>query len=531
MGVLDDIRYETSLDLSNATLVLDFLAPSVADRWVSVYGDWERIRDTARTLYANFNSLGSASPLQAIQMAYNVLDTAWKWVYGQAGKKSFENLERRAKTRGEFVKKYFGLPAMGDASVRRPIWSQVLTSSKNPSPAKLAMQLGVKQSPGEHLAQWDPYYVFHVSRVGRRQTINPTWSTPPYDSPADQPSLWQGGVSYEKPSLLGGYVPPLPLLAELLGDAPAFLDRPPGTPAIPGKYADDYWGNAPGGGAVDADPPRGDMGLDWSPLDRAVFARGYAPPPGYQWLFSWGTYPYLSWFGTVGLGDDRLDFCAEAAALSAAIHGFTPLHAAMDAREVAQCYRHFLATSGLRKLPVAPKSQVQSGIVYLDREELLPFSNTPNLPVPVSGGFASIDMLNSIELSFRSFFRIRRAALYQFDFTEPAFKTAALSSPDPDLRAVAAGKPPPDYAKWDARDALGDGWIDLPAQETVEEDDGPSIKPGLGGGTGNLKGTAPVSSGGGDDGGGLALGLALGAGALVGGGLLARNVLKKRRRR
>ncbi|MCY0985795.1 hypothetical protein OV203_01545 [Nannocystis sp. ILAH1] len=522
MSLLDDIRHETRLDLRDPALIANVLAPELTERWTHVYRDATRLLDAAKSAYITLQNLNNVSPLQAIQMAYNALDTAWRWIYGQAGKKSFENLERRAKTRGEFVRRYFGMPVAGDETNRRPIWSQVLRSSKNPSPADLQLQLGVSQDAAEHLSQWDRNYVFHVSRVGRRQTINPTWSTPPYDSPADQPSLWLGGVSYALPSLLGGFSPYPPLIAKALGDA-AYLDRPPGVPAIPEKYEEDYWGNAPGGGAVDADPPRGDMGLDWSPLDRAVFAKGYAPPPGYSWLFSWGTYPYVSWFGTVGLGDARVDLCSEAAVLAIAIHAFSPLHAAMDAREVAQCYRQFLASTQLRSLPLAPKGQVNLGL-FLKRDTLLPWSPQAGWPVPIPGGAVPFEVVRDIELAFRSFFRIRRAALYQFALTEAGFKAAALTSRDPQLRAVAAGSPPPNYRKWDARDPLGDGWLDK-----LQLDQGPGFFGPGGLSTGEPTGDVvnPNGSGGGGSGGGVP-GWALALAALGLGGGLAYAVSRRR---
>ena len=81
-------------------------------------------------------------------------------------------------------------------------------------------------------------------------------------------------------------------------------------------------------------------------------------------------------------------------------------------------------------------------------------------------GLAPGDRINwrvvrAIEQSFRSFFKIRRAALYQMDLLPEDFRTAAAKSRDPILSAVAkTGKPPP-YRPWSERDPLNEGSGDL----------------------------------------------------------------------
>ena len=86
-----------------------------------------------------------------------------------------------------------------------------------------------------------------------------------------------------------------------------------------------------------------------------------------------------------------------------------------------------------------------------------------------------------IEQAFRSFFTIRRAALYQIERTTPAFREAAAKSADPIMAAAARGKPPA-YKPWSASDPLGDGWnkIEVKGPQNVADvklKPGPPTKP------------------------------------------------------
>ncbi|MDC0720680.1 hypothetical protein [Nannocystis bainbridge] len=443
MSVLDLVREETGLDLSNAKLTVDKLAPAFAERIDVVLHDLDRALEISRKIMDAYRMLLVApSPVAAIGVAYNAIKSAWGYLQGEANKKAAENLERRAATRAAFVARYY----------TRGAWSQVCMSSKAPTPKALDLTKGTKKA-GAHLSQYDPYYVWHASRVAQSQILMPTWSGPPYDEPVVQPDLWEKGFSWPEPTLLGGFrglacgeppgvkQPNEPCALEVWWDKPA----PVGP--IPGAYVEKYWGNAPNKGSPDAA----------NVLDASVLVRGYAPPPGYTYLFSWGTYPWSGWQGPPGgsSGSPIFDKSADMAALAAAIHSLTPLHAQIPWDDVARAYRHFVQVSGWRKLKPLPDKQVDAG-VYLDAERLPTSTSALPLPIPETG--YPWEVIREIELLFRSFFRIRRAAIYQWAFTSDQFKAACKTSRDPLLRTLANGAEPPEHGPWKAWDPLGEGW-------------------------------------------------------------------------
>ncbi len=229
-------------------------------------------------------------------------------------------------------------------------------------------------------------------------------------------------------------------------------------------------------------------------LEENFFKKPFCPPPDYSYLFSVGTYPYTSW-STSNTGQNpvgsSVTLNGSLAALAVGIHSLSPIHAMVRSSEVEKAYKHWVTSTGIRKLPKIPEKQPEAGI-YLDSDNL-PWSPDPYMSIPViwSGGIC-VQWLNwkvakEIEQSFRSFFALRRAALFQFEKGTKSFREAALTSPDPIMKLAAQGKPPA-YTAWRADDPLGEGWVS-----------GNTKKPG-GGGFGGLGLKGQASN---DDGGGL----------------------------
>lgn len=436
MTIADDVREVTGLDLRDATLVADTLAPQFAKRLERLYANVDVATDVARKIYQAYRTLTAATTVAGVlQAAYAAISGTLAQIYGAASKATKENLERREATRNGFIRRYY----------RPGAFAQVLGSKRAPLPAALDLTRGLKD-PRKHLDQYDTDYVWHVSRVGRGQTLWPTWTTRPYDSPGGSKDVWVNGYNFPE-QLLGGY------------RGNQFATRPRSIGAIAPKYADKYWGNAPNGGNVDASPQLGEWGkLDWAPLDAAVFISGYAPPIGYEYLFSWGTYPFTSWTSIFGLDAlRRFDDCADAAGLAAAIHGITPIHAQIRWAEVEACYRHFLRMSGWRSWPVTPAKQVDAGL-YIDPETALPFSPIPGYPVPIGPYQVPWEVIKNVEQLFRDWFRIRTAIVFQAGQWSDNFRAGAKDSPDPVIRTLAAGAAPPAWRGFRELDPLGEGW-------------------------------------------------------------------------
>jgi hypothetical protein len=460
---IDLVREETGLDLSNALLQVETLAPAFAGRINVVLGDLDRAIAVTKKIFSAYKSLTSTTtPLAVYQLAYGAVKDAYSWLQGQAAKAQNDSLKRRAKTRDEFLQQYYGLPVAGDPAKLRACWSMVFAASKSPSPKDLDL---VNQAGGwtplEHLQQYRPrQLVFHVDRVALPQALNPTWSVPPYDETGVTPDLWGNGYTWNNPTLLGGY-----------SQSGAFFTKPPPVPGIPEKYRKKYWGNAPNGGSIQPPNPTpdGDFGTNWGALDASIFLKGYAPPPGYHWLFSLGTYPWTGWEGPAGQIPIApvADLSGMGALLAGAIHSITPIHAQITWNEVAQCYKHFVQVSGFRKLAPLPAGQVDLGI-YLNTKPpasepekyLLPTGVNTIKGIPLPGTAYPVEMIAEIELAFRRWFALRRSIIYQFVLTPKSFQDACKTSPDTTLRALANGAAPPAYKPWVVYDPLEEGWWD-----------------------------------------------------------------------
>lgn len=516
--IVERVREETSIDLSNALLIVDQLAPEFGKRIDNALEKLSDGIDIAQRIFSAFKVMSAAnlSPLAVYQLAYGAVMSAIQKLNEAAAKTAQENVARREATRNGFIAAYYPIGA----------WSRVFSAKRAPTPANLDLIRGIGQDPAEHLSQYDPReLVWHMSRVANRQVLRPTWNCWPYDEPGRTPESWENGVDFSvfKVTEGGKLVNDGTLLGGFDEDG-NFLEQPPATGPIPDEYVDKYWGQR----NLDVKPDKAGRHFDWPAIDAAVLAQGYAPVPDYHWLLSLGTWPYTSWNGIAGgtFEHPRQDICVAAMSIAAAIHSPTPWHAMIRFEDVAVAYRHFLRATGLRSLPLLPDHQVDSPGVFLDNNTMLPVSNV-GMPLPLPGTPFAWPMAADIERSFRSFFRLRRALIFQFDLAGNEFKAAAAKSPDATLRGIAAGKPAPAYTAWDPRDPLGDGWITA------------GTRPSLGGGSkvagsgqgGGLAGGGLMGPGGlkgsGQAGGGAAA--ALGAAVVAGGGLAYWFARRRRR--
>lgn len=519
--IVERVREETSIDLSNALLIVDQLAPEFGERINKALESLADGIDIAQRIFDAFKVMSAANltPLAVYQLAYGAVMSAIQKLNEAAAKTARENITRREATRNGFIASYYPIGA----------WSRVFSAKRAPTPANLDLVRGIGQKAAEHLSQYDPReLVWHASRVARRQVLRPTWNCWPYDEPGRTPESWEDGVDFSvfkvteggklvnDGTLLGGF-----------DDDGNFRRQPPSTAPIPPEYVDKYWGNAPNAGGMDLGGTPDGKHFDWAAIDAGVFIQGYAPVPDYHWLLSLGTWPYTSWNGIAGgtFEHPRQDFCVAAMSIAAAIHSPTPWHAMIRFEDVAVAYRHFLKVTGLRNLPLLPDHQVDSPSVFLN-DELLPVSNVAT-PLTLPGTPFAWPMVAAIEKSFRSFFRLRRALLFQFDLAGGEFKAAAAKSPDATLRGIAAGKPAPAYAAWDPRDPLGDGWIKAGTRPSFGGGSkvvGSGQGGGLGGGglvgPGGLKGSGQAAS---------SAAAAVGAAVVAGGGLAYWFARRRRR--
>lgn len=519
VDVLERVREETSIDLSNALLVVDQLAPEFGKRIDNALESLGDGIDIAQRIFSAYKIMSAAnlSPLAVYQLAYGAVTSAIQKLNQAAADTARENVTRREATRNGFIAAYYPIGA----------WSRVFSAKRAPTPAALDLVRGIGQEPADHLSQYDPReLVWHRSRVARRQVLWPTWACWPYDEPGRTPESWQNGVDFSvfKVTQGGKLVNDGTLLGGFDEDG-KFLEQPPSTGPIPAEYVDKYWGA--NGLDVQADTPG--RHFDWPAIDASVFVTGCAPVPDYHWLLSLGTWPYTSWNGIAGgtFERPRQDICVAAMSIAAAIHSPSPWHAMIRSEDVVTAYRHFLKATGLRSLPMLPDQQVDSPGVFLSNDELLPVSNV-GMPLPLAGTPFAWPMVAAIEKSFRSFFRLRRALIFQFDLAGNEFKAAAAKSPDATLRNIAAGKPAPTYTTWDPRDPLGDGWIKSGTRPSLG---GGSKVTGGGQGGGGLGGTGLVGPGGlkgsSQTSGGAAA--ALGAAVVAGGGLAYWFARRRRR--
>lgn len=459
---LKNVIEETGLDLSNPQLLQDVLAPMFAERLETVFPEFEEAAQTVSTMMKVYTSLAAATTVAgAIGAAVAAVGAAKHYLDGQVDKKYSENVERCQKNREDFVKAYCGWGSF---------WSSAICSVKSPSPGSLDIKNNVGGwSEADFLNQYSDYFIWMLEKTGRN-VIVPTWPTPPYDSPASTPDDWGNGIKFPGVMPLSGFTKQIDL--KITEDDPDYLDPyirkvhltvQPDLPAIPSDDRYKYWGNAPGDGTLFANKH-----------DTVIFADGFGIVPHYHYLFSWGTYPFLGWqtsSNAMPQAAAQYAHTAAAAALAAAIHAPTIVHAAVEAVDVERCYRNWLKSTGLRLLPARPKKQVDGG-VYLDEQGLpwcpheyglLPaYDDKCKSDSPYDGKCAPPlwypvpwRVARAIELSFRSFFAVRRAVLYQIDKVSESFRKAAEKSRDAELRKALKSGPPP-YEKWDVRDPLGD---------------------------------------------------------------------------
>lgn len=468
MSVLDLVRAETRLDLSNAKIAEEVLAGDISARLEEVIPGFTKARQTIGLMISTVSGLAAATTVPtAIGAMVGAAIATKKWLDGQVEAANSTSLSNLQRARDRFVEEYYGRDGFG--------WSAALSSSKAPKVPDVRNNVG-GWSEAEFLAQYDPYYVFIVEKVGRN-VIAPTWPTPPYDGAAMTPDNWCGGWKPDPNAPISGWARALAPAADYPTTHPLYIGPSwlPGMVYIRrlltkqpdiGKLEDceKFWGNAPLAGTMFENP-----------YDTAIFESGYGIPQGYTYCFSWGTYPFLSWTtasnGLMGGNGVKYAHSAAAAAIHAAIHSPTPIHARIRLTEVVECYRQFLKVTGIRKLPKFPKDKQAEQGVYLD-DEFLPWSPTAYLTVPRNAdntGSAKNyqipwEVARSIELSYRSFFRVRRALMFDLRRATTPTQEAAATSPDLFLR-TAAKFGPPTYEPWSEADPLGDGWI-KPAKET-----------------------------------------------------------------
>jgi hypothetical protein len=486
MTIRGDILAETGLDLTNPKLIDEpdiGLAQMFADR-LSIAFPFPEVLGLVKQVMTAYRGLTvAAKPLAVYAAALAAIQAAASIFEGRLDDDISENFQHIENARHATAATYL---RSGDWSIVVPAGGVKVGT------VDMYDQAG-GWGPHQFRAQYNPGIVWLSKRTAKSDILLPTWPTPPYTS----------GFGFE------GVLNPEPLNSPLTGfmcnlngipnirptpkgwTTGKYLSGQPTCAPIPPQFEHVYFGNMPAVSPEELAELQGPVTGRLKALkriinkmDAAFYKTPLVPPPDYYYLFSVGTYPYTSW-GTgdhAGLGS-YVTFNATMAAMAMAIHSLTPMHAAIDARKVAQCYRAWLAATRLRSLPPLPKHQIGDEI-YLDAEGL-PYALNPrtHLPcvtalrpgekqdlqlkagkgAPLALGTAwskyelPVEVVRAVELSFRSFFRIRRAALYQLDLATPNFRDAAAKSPDPELSAAAKGKPPP-YRAWRAEDPLGDGW-------------------------------------------------------------------------
>lgn len=468
MSVIDLVRAETRLDLSNAKLAEEVIAGDISNRLEEVIPGFTKARQTIGLMISTVAGLGAATTIPtAIGAMVGAAVAAKKWLDGQVEAANSTSLSNLQRARDRFVEEYYGRDGFG--------WSAALQSSKAPKVPDVRNNVG-GWSEADFLAQYDPYYVFIVEKVGRN-VIAPTWPTPPYDSAAMTPDNWCDGDKDPPNAPISGWAARLAPAKDFPPNHPLYigpswlpgmvyrrelLTQRPGVGKL--EDCDKFWGNSPLAGTMFANP-----------YDTAIFESGYGIPQGYTYCFSWGTYPFLSWTtasnGLVGGNGVKYAHSAAAAAIHAAIHAPTPVHARIRFSEVVACYRQFLKVTKIRELPMFPKDKQADQGVYLD-EQFLPWSPTAYLTVPRQTGNKGSDgtypipweVARSIELSYRSFFRVRRALMFDMRRATTATQEAAATSSDLALR-TAAKLGPPAYEPWSEADPLRDGWIKTSPQK------------------------------------------------------------------
>lgn len=484
MTLQGDIVAETGLDLADPKLS-ETLAPALADRLTSTFPAFGDARKAVSAIMGAYKGMG-ASPtvLGAMNIAVSVVGTAASLFEGRLDNDISGNVQRLEDARNLTIR----------AWVHPGDWSTALYAN---GPAVGSCDLANNVGGWDEsmfLAQYNAGLVWMCHRSGKSDILQPTWPSPPFTNGYGFMTGEQE-VVFPKWSPLTGF------------SVKSRIFRPTQPPVAPfsSDYDEDYFGTLPAPTLADLS----EAGLEGAPkllkslivkMESAWLNDAFVPPPDFTYLFSVGTYPYTSWStasnGQPGPGA-AVVLNTSMAALAAAIHSVTPIHALVRSSEVARCYRAWLRTTRIRQLPPLPKGQVDSGI-YLD-DAGLPWSPNPlatlmcvqpaNLPEPkydwekeaaavckadpslatqvnsgcypeglgMSGYAISVSVIREIEIAFRSFFSVRRAAVYQMDLATSEFRTAAANSQDPVIAAAARGKTPR-YTPWDPSDPLGDGW-------------------------------------------------------------------------
>lgn len=528
---ITDVIAETRLDLSNPKIGTDVLAGEFFERFRGAFPNVAQleqvITDTVKAVQGLTAKAVAPNAIGAVLGVYSAViaavGTAKSILEGRLDDDISGNYRRLEASRNLAVQTWV---APGD-------WSICVPAGGLPvGKVDLYNQIG-GWGEQQFLDQYNPGIVWMSHRTAKSDILLPTWHSHPY---TDGYGLRTGdqGTDFPLDSPLTGY---------LKGGQRFWRRGQPNCAPFPNKYDDDYFGTMPSATQEDLAALQGPVEGAFKALqrlqqkmDEAFYKRAFVPPPDYWYLFSIGTYPYTSWNTAAGYPapwGSPVTLNGTMAAMAAGIHSISPLHAAVRASEVEQCYRAWSAAVHLADLPSLGKQQPDGGKVYLD-DDGLPYAVADEYggdsgsiwaystkrpeyaqdPLAPPGKALSFRLnwrvVRSIELSFRSFFRIRRACLYQFNRVNEQFRLAALASADPVLRSVAQGKPPPPYISWDERNPLGIGLPPPPDPFKKNDQNG-------------SKGGMPGSGGGGS---GLVLGLAGMTGAAV-----AAYFLHKRKRR
>ena len=501
MSVTSTVIGETDLDLSDPKLIENRLAPALTDRLSSAFPAFTQAGTAVASIMNAYKNLTAATTIiGAVGVAVGAVGAAAGYLEGRLDKDIDGNAKRWEKARNRTIARWI---KPGD-------WATAVYAGGRPAGKVDCYNNVGGWSEEDFLAQYNEGIVWMSHRTARSDILLPTWESPPY---TEGFGFMSGDKGYTFPAWS-------PLSGFSVGKRVHRLGQPPVAP-IPGKYDDIYFGTLPAATLVELK----DAGLEGAPkflqslilkMEAAFLNMPFIPPPDYTYLFSVGTYPYTSW-STANNGrpgpTQTTTQNGSMAAIAAAIHSLTPIHALVRSNEVEQCYRHWLRCTRLRQLPPVPKRQIESG-VYLD-EDRLPWSpneydliwcvqpatgpepplqtqyqrdavkrcaDNPKLAEVVNSGCHPAGLRGApgvtwqaareIEQSFRSFFAIRRAALFQMGLTTPDFREAAKKSADPVMAAAARGKVP-EYRPWNVADPLGDGWV-------KKDDKGTPVKPKFG---------------------------------------------------
>lgn len=522
---INKVVEETGIDFSDPKIIETKFAPEFADRLQDVYPS-TLAPSTIYNIMNAYKSLTSTTTVAgAIGLVVSAVGGALNYLNAQVDEQITDNTKKWLAAKQKTVETY----------LTPGTWSRAVYAN-GPSFGSLDLyDQAYGWSESEFLAQYNPGLIWESDRKNKSDIILPTWETPPFTNGYGFMDAAKG-IQWPKWAPLSGFDK----------DHKWLVGQPPVAP-IPTDYTANYFGTLPALSIKDIDTVGGFDGSKLMPqalksliakLEEFKWKKGFAPPPDYYYLFSVGTYPYVSWSGfgnergSAGAGSLVLD--AGLAAMAAAIHSPTPFHAAISEMDVILCYQQWLRCTRIRQLPLIEDKQSDDRI-YLD-ENYLPWSANPyNTIQCISPGedhydynptdssgelwvekckkhpelkneigqrcwpdgfmgstyFMPWQAARHIEQSFRSFFAIRRAAIYQMDRMKDNFKEAAEKSPDLLLRKAAKGEKIEytPYSYYDPLQALNgkkDPYLNRPAKK-------PKVNVPLPG-SGGLKGKGGASS-------------------------------------